>query len=472
MVTEGATVPRSRSRGPGLGRNYRYLLSAYSIQTLGEGVVIAALPLLASKLTSDPRLISWVPLATELPWLLLALVGGVIVDRYDRRRLMIGAQAAQTFLLVTVALVVTLGGTQIWMIYVLAFGLCVGDIIFMGSSRALIPTIVRSADLEAANGRNVTAETLGRMFIGPALGSALFVLLVPLPLWVNAATYLVSLLLLSRIRNSAGHFRAVPTGTDRRARAGEEPSSDAATDAATDTVTDTVTGAVTDGSRTRERRGVPAEMMEGVRWLAGHRVLRVTVILAATSNFSVFMAQSVTVLFAKDVLGVGDAGYGILVAAMAIGGVVGGLVSRRVVGHFGTRSVVIGVSVASALSLVAIGLFGRQPVVVVALFGIWSAGLSIWNVMAQSLSQRLIPNELMGRVGSATRMIAFGALPLGALAGGLVAAAYGLTAPWVAGGVVHLVVTLLTLPALLRWPAVIEAPATSVPMMEDARETN
>ncbi|MFD0887992.1 MFS transporter, partial [Streptosporangium algeriense] len=376
----------------GLGRNFHYLLSAYSIQTLGEGVVIAALPLLASKLTDDPRLISWVPLATELPWLLFALLGGVIVDRYDRRLLMIGAQTAQTLLLVTVALIATLGGTEIWMIYILAFGLCVGDILFMGSSRALIPTVVRGADLETANGRNVTAETLGRMFLGPALGSALFVLFVPLPLWMNAATYVVSIVLISRIRNAAGHFRVSPAAETAQAR-----------------------------------RGVVAEMMEGVRWLARHRVLRIVVLLAATSNFSVFMAQSVTVLFARDVLGVGDAGYGVLVAAMAIGGVVGGLVSRRVVSHFGTRSVVIGVSVASALSLVAIGLFGRQPVVVVALFGVWSAGLSVWNVMAQSLSQRLVPNRLMGRVGSATRMIAFGALPLGALAGGLVAAAYGLT---------------------------------------------
>ncbi|GAA3096680.1 MFS transporter [Streptosporangium carneum] len=440
MVTDGAAVPRTGGKASGLGRNYHYLLSAYSIQTLGEGVVIAALPLLASKLTSDPRLISWVPLATELPWLLLALVGGVIVDRYDRRLLMIGAQAAQTFLLVAVALVVTFGGTQIWMIYILAFGLCAGDIIFMGSSRALIPTIVRSADLETANGRNVTAETLGRMFLGPALGSALFVLLVPLPLWVNAATYLLSLLLIARIRSEAGHFRAIRTVAPDRRRTG-----------------------TADGARAAERRGVLAEMMEGLRWLAGHRVLRVTVLLAATSNFSVFMAQSVTVLFAKDVLGVGDAGYGILVAAMAIGGVAGGLVSRRVVNRFGTRSVVIGVSVASALSLVAIGLFGRQPVVVVALFGVWSAGLSVWNVMAQSLSQRLIPNELMGRVGSATRMVAFGALPFGALAGGLVAAAYGLTAPWVIGGVVHLTVTLFTLPALLRWPSVIEAPPSADP---------
>ncbi|MEV4094144.1 MFS transporter [Streptosporangium saharense] len=419
-MTEGTAV---RQEERGLGRNFHYLLSAYSIQTLGEGVVIAALPLLASKLTDDPRLISWVPLATELPWLLLALVGGVIVDRYDRRLLMIGAQTIQTLLLVTVALVVTLGGTQIWMIYILAFGLCAGDIVFMGSSRALIPTVVRGADLETANGRNVTAETLGRMFLGPALGSALFVLFVPLPLWTNAVTYVVSIVLISRIRNAAGHFRVAP-----------------------------VPGAP------EERRGVVAEMMEGVRWLARHRVLRVVVLLAATSNFSVFMAQSITVLFARDILGVGDAGYGILVAAMAIGGVVGGLVSRRVVAHFGTRSVVIGVSVASALSLVAIGLFGRQPVVVVALFGVWSAGLSVWNVMAQSLSQRLVPNRLMGRVGSATRMIAFGALPLGALAGGLVAAAYGLTAPWVIGGIVHLTVALLTLPALLRWPSVIEAP--------------
>ncbi len=425
MVTDTSTGSRTKNgtgvRRRELGHDFGLLSSAYAMQTLGEGVLVSALPLTASRLTSDPKLISWVLLAWELPWLLLALPGGLIVDRSNRRWLMIGAQSAQLLLLVLLATATTLDVTRMWMLYALAFGLGSGDIIFMGASRALIPDIVRNKDLEAANGRNMTAETLGRNFLGPPLGSALFVFFLPLPFWLNAVTYLGSIALIARIR-----YRT-PQPAPALA-AGERP-------------------------ETPERRGLLAELTAGLRWLGRHPVLRIVVLLAAVSNFCVLMGQSVLVLFAKDVLNIGDSGYGLLVAAMAVGGVVGGLFSRRIVNGFGARAVAVTVSMASALSLLAIGCFGRQPVVVAAIFCVWSTGLALWNVMAQSLSQRLIPADLRGRVNSASRMICFGALPLGALAGGFAADGFGLSAPWVIGGVINLVVVIFTIPTLLRWPA-------------------
>jgi predicted MFS family arabinose efflux permease len=406
------TVTTAKRRG--LGRDFGFLSAAYAMQTLGEGVLVTALPLVASRLTSDPKLISWVLLAWELPWLLLALPGGLVVDRGNRQRLMIGAQSFQMLLLVLLAVAVSFDVTRMWMLYLLAFGLGTGDIIFMGASRALLPDIVPHDDLEAANGRNMTAEILGRNFIGPPLGAALFAFLLPLPFWLNALTYLVSVALISRIRH-------------RRLRRLPDPGA--------------------------ERRSLGAELTAGLRWLLRHRVLRIVVLLAAVSNFCVLMGQSVLVLFAKEVLKVGDTGYGVLVSAMAVGGVAGGLFSRRIVVRFGARAVAVTVSMAGALSLLAIGLFGRNPVEVAAIFCVWSAGLALWNVMAQSLSQRLIPDELRGRVNTATRMICFGALPLGAFAGGMVADSLGLAAAWTVGGAANLAVVLLAVPTLLRWPA-------------------
>src|ERR1039457_3268707 len=229
-------------------------------------------------------------------------------------------------------------------------------------------------------GREATAEALGRQFLGPPLGSALFAFLLPLPFWFDAVTYTLSLLLIYRIRDTAGRFQP------------QRP--------------------VRDPGAAPARRALLAEATEGLRYMARHRVLRVIVALAATSNFAVYMALSVLVLYAEEVLRVGSRGYGVLVAAMGVGGVLGALVC------------------------------------------IWSAGLSIWNVMAQTLSLQLVPDELRGRVTSGSRMPAFGALPLGALAGGFVAGAYGLRAPWLVGGLVHLTVALIFLPALLRLPPV------------------
>jgi MFS family permease len=427
MTPRTARAKRLDRPARGLGRDFSLLVGAYSVQTLGEGVLIAALPLYASHLTHNPRLISWVAVAQELPWLLLALPGGVIVDRHNRRLLMLGTQAMQAALLVVTALLATFGDARLWMVYLLAFGLGAGDILVTGSSRAIVTAVVPTRRMEAAMGREATAEALGRQFLGPPLGSALFAFLLPLPFWFDAITYTLSLLVIFRIRDTSRRFQP-----QRRAR---EPG---------------------EGSTWR---ALFAEATEGLRYVARHRVLRVVVALAATSNFAVYLALSVLVLYAEEVLRIGSGGYGVLVAAMAIGGVLGALVSRRVVIGLGPRVVTIVVSLASALTLLAIGLFGHSPVAVAALFCIWSAGLSIWNVMAQTLSQTLVPDELRGRVTSGNRMVAFGALPLGALAGGLVAGAYGLRAPWLVGGAIHLTVALIFLPAILRWGNVAPAQA-------------
>jgi predicted MFS family arabinose efflux permease len=403
------------------GRDFAYLLSAFSAQTLGEGVVIAALPLLAARITTDPRLVSAVAVGQELPWLLLALPGGLIADRFDRRRLMIGAQAAQALMLIIIAVLLTsFGPTPIWTIAMLAFGLGTGDVLFTGANQAVIPAVVPAAALDIANGRSVTAETLGQQFLGPPLGAALFTFLLPLPFYLDASTYVLSLLLIARVRGGA-RFQPVPA-------------------------TETSRGS-------RRFLGMVSEATSGLRMVIRSPVLRAIMVLAAASNFCVEMGLSVLVLFAKESLHIGSRSYGILVAAMALGGIVGALASHRVVARVGARTVAIFVSICSAFSLLAIGLFGRQPVIVVALFWIWSADLALWNVMAQTVRQRLVPSEIMGRVTISIRMVCFGALPFGALAGGFVASALGLRATWVIGGILNLIIVLPFIPTLLHWPS-------------------
>ncbi|MGF1428283.1 MFS transporter [Kitasatospora sp. LaBMicrA B282] len=448
QTTATCPAPARTRRRDGLGRDFGQLLSAYAIQTLGEGALLTALPLLAGRMTSDPRLISWVGMCAELPWLLLALPLGVLVDRYDRRKLMIGTQAAQAGLLLLAAVLTSLGLTRIWVLYLLAFGLGTGDIVFLGASRAIVPALVRNDQLEAANSRTTTAETLGRSFLGPPLGSALFAFLLPLPFWLDAATYLVSLVLLTRIRGRATFTARRPTPTPTPA-----PTTAPATTAApTTTATAPATAVPVGTPGAPVRRRLLAEATEGLRWLARHRVLRLVVLLAAVGNFTVFMAQSVLVVFADRVLHVGGRGYGLLLAAMALGGVLGALVSRRVAERVEPRTTALVIRLAGGAAMLAIGLIGRQVWVVVALFGAWSAGLSVWNVTAASLSQRLVPDELRGRVVSASRMVCFGALPLGALTGGLVSSWFGPTAPWTVGGGIGLLVGLAVLPELRRWP--------------------
>jgi predicted MFS family arabinose efflux permease len=388
---------------------FRYLWSASLISTLGDGALLAALPLLAASLTRDPRLISAVTVTGRLPWLALALFGGVIVDRLDRHRLMLWTQAGQMLLVTLVTLVAALGLSRIWMLYLFAFAIGAGDVLFQGSSQAFVPTIVRRGDLDAANGRLVAAEAVSHDFLGPPAGSVLFVLAAAAPFGLDAVSFAISLLLITRIKPPP---RAVPAAP---------------------------------------RHAVLAEIREGLRWLANARLPRTLTLITAGGNFCEAMALSLLVLFARQVLGVGGASYGVLLAAMAAGGVAGGLLSAKVVGRLGARNVAIAVEVISPAAWLAVAAFGRTVIVVVALFTVFSFALSMWNVVSMSTRQRLVPDELQGRVVSASRMLAYGATPLGALAGGFVATEYGLIAPWLVGGVLSLLVAVVSLPRLWRW---------------------
>ena len=186
---EASWAPETQgAQRSGLGHDFQYLQRASLMSTLGDGVLIAALPLLAKSLSSDPTLISWVATSATLPWLLLSLVGGAIADRFDRRRLMIWAQAIQAVLVGVVAALATLHLTQIWMLYLLAFGLSTAEIIFTNSSQALVPAIVGKEGLEVANGRLIATLSVSKEFVGPPLGAALFVFALPLPFWLDAVT--------------------------------------------------------------------------------------------------------------------------------------------------------------------------------------------------------------------------------------------------------------------------------------------
>jgi MFS family permease len=402
-MTQVTAPPRTKLPG-----EFHYLWSASLIATLGDGVLLAALPLMAKSMTADPQLIAGVATAGTVPWL-LALVAGVVVDRYDRRLLMTWAQVTQVVLVAATATIVMSGLTELWMLYLLAFGIGAAEVLFTAASQSFVPTVVGRDNLEVANGRLITTQTVSKQFIGPPLGAALFAFAMPLPFWLNAVTFAVSVLLIARIRRVGP-----PTGTGAR-------------------------------------RSMVSEIGEGLGWLVRHRLPRVLTLSAGAGNFCEWMALSVLVLFSSQVLHLGDQGFGLLLGAMAIGGIIGGLLSGRIVAWFGARQVAIGAQIICPVAWLAIGTVGRDPVTVVALFTAFSIAISLWSVVALSARQRLIPDALMGRVTSASRMLTFGAIPLGALCGGFIAKEFGLIAPWIVGGVLSLVVTILTLPAMLRW---------------------
>ncbi|MGX6608355.1 MFS transporter [Micromonosporaceae bacterium Da 78-11] len=389
-------------------RDFRLLWSASLASTLGDGALVAALPLLAATLSSDPKLVALVATFGTLPWLLLSLIGGAIADRADRRRLMVGAQVVQAILVAVVALLASTGHVQIWMLCTLAFGLASAEILFTNATQAIVPSIVESDGLETANGRLVAAQSVSKEFAGPPLGAALFAFALPLPFWLDAVTFAVSAILIARIRANA-RPAARPT-----------------------------------------RPTLLRDIGEGLRWLGRHRLPLTLTVVAGAGNFCESMALSTLVLFSNQILHVSDRGYGLLLAAMAAGGVVGSLLAGRAVRRFGGLRVAIVVQIVGPIVWLSIGLFGRQPATVVLLFTVFSIALAMWNVVSASVRQRVVPQELLGRVSGAGRMLSNGGLPLGALAGGFLAHSYGLVSPWVVGAVLNMLVVAVAIPTLIR----------------------
>jgi MFS family permease len=404
-----ATTGRHRRQ---LGSDWRRLFGAGAVSMLGDGMVIAAAPLFAATLTRDPREVAVVAMCSGLPWLVLSLPAGALTDRHDRRRLMLVAQCAQLMIVSALAALAAGGEARIWMLAAAAFGMGAAETVFRSASEAVLPAIVAPAGRVSANGRQQASMFIAEQSLGPPLGAFLFAAAASLPFWADAVTFAASLGLIAAIRPRPGF---APRS------AAQHP-----------------------------RRSALADIAEGMRWLAAHAVIRTLTGLAALANFTSFMTLSTSVLFAEQVLHLDDRGYGMLLGTSAMGGAVGALVSSRIVRRLGLRTTVLVVPFVAPLAFLMVGLGPPNAVLVGLLIGLTSVALAVWNVMSFTLRQMLVPTELLGRVGGAARMVAFGAGPLGSLAGGFLAAHYGLAAPWVVAGGLRLIVSAAALPTLRR----------------------
>jgi MFS family permease len=381
-----------------LGGAFWRLWTASTISNLGDGIDLAALPLLAAALTRDPVLVAGLATAARLPWLLFALTAGALVDRTDRRRLMVAVNVVRGGLVAVIAVSAATGTTSIWLLYVVSFLLGVNETLFDNAAQSLLPAIVAPALLETANGRQQAAEMVANTFAGPPLGGILFSLTVSAPFWADSASFIIAAALIATI---AGSFKPI--------RAGDQP-----------------------------RRKLRTDVAEGIRWLHGQRLLRTLAILLGVANLAQSLWLATFVLFAQDDLGLSDRGYGFLLAAMAVGGVVGGVLSGRITRVLGPAPALLGCLVVDGVVTIAMGLCSSAWAVA-ALSVLSGVFIVTWNVITVSLRQRIIPDHLFGRVNSVYRFIGWGAIPIGAILGGILADAFGLRSTFFVGGAVVLV---------------------------------
>ena len=380
-----------------LGRSYWKLWLATAISNLGDGVSMVAYPWLASAVTRSPILIAAAGFASRLPWLIFTLHAGVLTDRFDRRKLIVGMDFLRGVLTVFVGGVVFLNKDTLpslndltsitdlktnWSLYitlvVTAFLFGLAEVLRDNSAQTLMPSVVDKENLEKANSRMWSAESLTNSFIGPPLGSLLIGIAIFLPFFFDAVSFFIAVALIASL---AGSFRPIQSDAPR------------------------------------EKINFRAEIGEGFDWLWVHPLLRPMAIILGCMNGLGTMVGAVYILFAQEVLHTTVFIFAILGTAGAIGGTIGGFFAPKVSAKLGSGPSLALALAAAPIGNLIIGLTSLWQVVwVVTAFETFVAIL--WNTITVSLRQSIIPPALLGRVNSVYRFFAWGSIPIGMFVGG------------------------------------------------------
>jgi predicted MFS family arabinose efflux permease len=369
-----------------LGTNFRWLLSSTVVNNVGDGIALAAGPLLVASLTRDPFLVSMALTAQWLPMLLFGVMGGVAADRLDRRRMVVVVNLARAaVLLALVAFIVTDTLTISWALAVL-FVLGTTETFADSASSTLLPSLVLRKDLGVANARMQGAFLLANQLVAPPIGAALFAAGMALPFAVNAAAFALGAWLISRI---VGSMRSERT----------------------------------------EVVGVWADTAEGLRWLLGHPPMRTLALIIFAFNVTFGAGWSVLVLYAGERLGLGEVGFGLLMTASAIGGVIGTVSYAALERRFRLASLLrVGLLIETGTHL-SLAL-ATTPAVAVATLIVFGAHAFVWGTLSTVVRHRAVPNALLGRVTGAYHVAGVGGLAIGAPLGGVLARTFGITAPF------------------------------------------
>jgi len=417
-----------------LGSSYWRLWTATAISNLGDGISGVAYPWVASAVTRSPLLIAAAGFASSLPWLIFTLHAGVITDRFDRRKLIVAMDAIRGVLTLIVGAIVLLNKDSLpslndlssitdletnWPLYITlvitAFLFGLAEVLRDNSAQTLMPSVVDAENLEKANGRIWSAESLTHSFIGPPLGSLLIAVAIYLPFFVDAGSFFVAVALIASI---SGSFKPIQ----------EKP---------------------------REKINFKAEIKEGFRWLWSHDLLRPMAIILGALNLLGTMVAATFILYTQEVLNTSVFVFAVLGTAGAVGGIAGGLIAPKISEKIGSGPSLWLSLAMGPIGAVIIGTTSAWQVVWVVL--LFQSFFSIlWNTITVSLRQRIIPSHLLGRVNSVYRFFGWGSIPIGMfLGGGLVTIAQNfvsremaLRTPYFAGATLGVLLFIFAAPRL------------------------
>lgn len=371
-----------------MGRDFRWLLAASWTSNLGDGIALAAAPLLIASLTSSPVLVAAGAMMQFLPWLLFGLLAGAVADHHDRRRLVMLANSLRAVVvLVLIGFLVT-GQATVWLVLVTAFLYGTAEVFADSAGSTLLPMLVKPADLGIGNARMQAGYLVANQLAGPPLGAFLFAVGSFWPFVLQVLCVALAVLLISRIARTP-----VP-------------------------------------EQVEEARGSKAHAIrEGLQWLRHNAPVRTLVIIILVFNVTWAAPWGVLVLYATEHLGMGPVGYGALTTASAIGGFIAVFGFGWLEKHVSFSTLMRVCLTCEVLMHLGFALT-TSPVVAYAImfgFGLYAF---VWGTISTTVRQRLVPMELQGRIASVNMVGVFGGLVIGQFIGGVLAQLFGLTAPW------------------------------------------
>jgi MFS family permease len=383
-----------------LGRDFRWLWSSSTLSNLGDGLLLAAGPLLVTTLTRDPFAVALAVFVQWLPGVIVGIPAGAIVDRSDRRRLTIVVNVLRAGVLVGLASTIATGLVSLPILYIALFVLASAESFSDNASSALIATSVPKAHLGVANARLSGARIVANDLAGPPIGAFLFGAGMAAPFAADAIMVLAAAALIGRM--TAPAFTPVPP----------------------------------------EDRHLRREIAEGMRWLWRHPPIRALALTIFFFNVTFGAAMSVYVLLAMERLGLGEVGYGLLITAGAVGGLIGSAAYPTLERRFALATLMrAGLVLETATHLVLATT--TSPLVAGAMMLIFGIHEVVWGTTSTTVRQRAVPASLLGRVSSVYMLASLGGLVIGAPIGGLLAQRFGLTAPFWFGFVGSMILLVL-----------------------------
>lgn len=367
-----------------LGTGFRWLLASSWTSNLGDGIAVAAGPLLVASLTGNAFLVSLAALLRWAPPLVFGLSAGALSDRRDRRRIVMAADGLRAVVLVGLVALMLADRLTVAVALVALGLLTTGEVFADNAAATLTPMLVHRDDLAVANTRLQAGFLTLNQLVGPPIGAALFAAGLAWPFVAETVLVGAGVLLVSRLALPAHDTPAPP-----------------------------------------QRNAV----VEGLRWTVRHPAVRTLSLTILIFNVTFGAAWSVLVLYASQRLGLGPVGFGLLSTVSAVGGLLGtglyGRLTRRVsLGNVMRAGLIIETLTHLALALTT------SVWVAAAIFFVFGAHTFIWGTTSITVRQRAVPTHLQGRVGSVNTISVFGGLVVGSVIGGVLATRVGVTAPF------------------------------------------